>query len=509
MALARWAVRVWLRVGCSALLLGAAFAPTACGDDYDSCEATLTCATAATGGTAARGTGGSSGAGRGGAAGSVGGSGGTMGGTGGSTSGTGGSTEGAGGTMGEDSGPDASMGAGGGDGSVGADAGPDSFDPTVRGVLKSPAGFPVAGKTVAIGSTAVITDANGEFVITNAPPTYDLLILYSVQFGTKEVEAYVGLTTRRPTILLDYGDPAGRSTVEGLVNPPEAFPNGSSQIAKIAFHPSLAYEVDAEQVGETRIAPLEVDWPGIQTVTGQLYALQWTYTPGGYLPTGYQRWGTQPLALTAFATVSTSLQLGAATQAEISGVAHSPMPIDGINVHFWVGQIMIFSHNFVVQPNSTTIPYRFLVPTGLGQVPKHMRVTGAGCQIRVRLKDSVTAEDINLSPSPVVTLPVDAATNVDVNTEFSWSAVPDAVYTLKADSGNTTFTIHTAATRAKIPDTQTKGIPFAVGSYNWSIIATGPARGVDDLVNEATAPKKLDSYFTAASASRRFTAKGP
>jgi hypothetical protein len=414
-----------------------------------------------------------------------------------------------GGTTGADSGIDAPTEDAGGSGGVSADAGPDSFDSTVRGVVKSRAGFPISGRTVAIGDTGAVTDANGEFVIANVSPTYDLLLLYSVQFGAKEVEAFTGLTTRRPVVLLDFSDPLGRSTVEGFVNPPEAFPNGSSQIAKIAFHPSLADEMDAAHIGESRIPPLTVDWPGIQTVAGHLYALQWTRAPGGDLPTGYQRWGIQALALTASATVSTSLQLGAATQQEITGVARSPTPIDVINVHFWVGQIMVFSHNFVVQPNATTIPYRFLVPTGLGPIPKNMRVVGNGSHVRVRLKDSVTIKDVDLVPPPVGALPVDAATNVDVNTEFAWSAVPNAVHTLIVDSGNTKFTVHTTATKAKVPDTQTKGIPFAAGGYNWSVHATGPARTTDDLVNEATAPKTQDLYFTAASGNRRFTAKGP
>jgi hypothetical protein len=503
MVVTRWAGRVSLRFGFCTVIFGAALAPTACGDDYDSCEATRTCPTTA-GKSGSGGASRSTGSGPGGASGHTSGSGGA-------TSGSGGSTNGNGGTTGDDSGADASMGAGGGDGGVsGADAGPDSFDPTVRGVVTSPSGFPAPGVTVAIGSSAAITDSNGAFVIANAPSIYDILLVRSAPPNGKFVEQFVGLTTRRPVVPFAFiGDVQRSATVNGTIEPSDVFPTTASE-SRMAFHPSLEPPEESEPFGTTQFGPFTFRWAGGLTITGQLYALQWTIASSG-LPT-YHRWGTQAIALSDQATISTTLRLNAATQQDIVGTVRAPVPIDSAHTSLWVGALQVTTAGFRAQPSATAVPYRFSVPTGLGIIPKVVTfrsvMQGGTSTTRAELKDAVTALDVDLSAPPVSTLPIEAATGVDVNTEFAWSAVPNAVYTVDVDGGLTVFRINTATTTAKVPDTSTKGVPFAAGAYRWKVYARGPASTIDELVN-AMALEKQNPSFSNESSQRSFTSRGP
>jgi hypothetical protein len=490
-----------LRLGFCAVALGAALTATACSDDYDSCEATRTCPSAA-GRSGSAGASGSAGSGPGGASGSTSGSGGT-------TSGMGGTAGESGGTTGADSGIDGPMEDGGGSGGLGgADAGPDSFDPTVRGVLKSAAGFPAPGITVAIGNSVATTDSNGGFVIADAPPSYDLLILRSTQ-QTKYVETYVALTTRRPTVTFTSAPDVGRTAaVNGTIEPPDAFPLGPSQMMKFAFYPPSIPVWNPVDVFEPKVPPLTVNWQGNETITGQICALQWTTGAGG-LPASYQRWGSQALALADQATVSTTLRIGAVGQQEAAGTVRLPLQNSSVEIQFWVSNILLGQQQFPTQPSANTAPYRFPVPTGLGVVPKMLQfqtVLNAGrSTVLVQQRDSTPSLDVDLGPPPTAATPVDSATNVDTNTEFAWSAVPNAVYSLIVYSAGTIFRVHTPATRAKVPDTLPKGIPFAAGGYQWYVQARGPARGTDDLVNGTMPVDQQEGAFTNESFMRQFT----
>jgi hypothetical protein len=145
----------------------------------------------------------------------------------------------------------------------------------------------------------------------------------------------------------------------------------------------------------------------------------------------------------------------------------------------------------------------------LGVVPKIFQfeaVLGAGrSTILARQEDSAATMDVELGPPPIAATPVDSATNVDTNTEFAWSAVPNAVYSLTVYTTGTFFYVHTPITRTKVPDTLTKGIPFAAGGYQWFVQARGPARSTDDLVNAMTAVEQQAGAFTNESLTRQFT----
>jgi hypothetical protein len=513
----KWAFRGSLGSGCCAVLLGAAFVPIACVDESDSCDATHSCPSG-TAGTASGGTSGSSAGGMGGTAGGASGSAGSM-------AGSGANTGGASGTTGDDSGADSSLGDGGGagnaDGSAGSpDVGSDSFDTIVRGVVTTPAGAPMSGITVVIGSTVTTTDSQGEFAIANVPPTYDLTIVRFAEPVQKFAELYVKLTTRRPIIVpMDVTDPPFPrwGTASVTVEPPEAFPLGASQL-RMAFHPANVPPAEPHVLGSTTFSG-SFYWVGNETLSGQLYALQWSLAASG-LPSGYLRWGTQPITLMDQRFTSTTLRLSAATQQETAGTVRSPQPINTLTANLWAGAIHVFVHDFPGQPSPTEIPFRFLVPTGMGVVPKTARfnafVPGGGSTTSVQLKDSMTTLNVDLMSPPKAERPVDAASGIDTNTNFVWSAVPNAVYTLLVHSGAagpgtsaTTFRVHTTATVAKVPDTLARGVPFATGSYQWVVFARGPARATDDLVKGTGAVEQQDVSFANHSDIRRLVASGP
>jgi hypothetical protein len=367
-----------------------------------------------------------------------------------------------------------------------------------------------------------VSDANGQFVIANVPPTYDLLVLQTPSGGRKIVELYVALTTRQPVVTLASTDATNRSTsVSGTLRPENGFPQPASQRTAVAFSSPGQSHVGSftvEGAAGPEFGPLSVSWTGTETISGQLYALQWSYD-SARIPTGYRAWGRQALSLQNGIPIGGAiLMLASATQQEIAGTLRFPQPLRQLNASISVGQISVLSTALPVPVAATSAPYRYLVPTGVGDIDRtltfHADLTAPGAlssETRARLKDSLTTLDVEVVAPAVHALPVSGATDVDVNTEFAWSPVANAVYSLAVGTtpAQTTFVVYTTGTRAKVPNTLTKGIPLSAGSYAWIVNAVGPARSTDDLVTGRTLLDSNDLAFSTFSTLRTFTAKAP
>lgn len=442
-------------------------------------------------------------------------------GSGGSSGSSGSAAGGSAGTANADSGIDASDSGGDGEapGNPDAnDAAEDVFvDKTVRGTLKTPRGRPLEGLTVLIGQSTTVSNARGEFTVDNVPPTYDLLVLPNASKGAASTHLYTGLSTRRPTARIAVTDTFLRTTVQGSLSP--EYPQQDLQRTGVGFkagnQEASAAVILAGGQGPT-FGPFEVAWTFDTAIAGQLFALRWSVGTTQF-PTGYRGWVAQPVSLASGSPASVNLVLGTVTQREITGTTRFPQEIRSLTARLDVESITVFDNPVAFASGATSVPYAYPIPTGVGGAARVLafRATfGAGVatsELRTAVVDTSSTIDFELPLAPSPALPVDRATGVDTNTEFSWTAVPNAVYRLGIVSATTGagVVIHTAATNGKIPDLASKGVPLASGNHLWAVEAAGPADTVDAFVTGSSILEQRGRELSAFSQYRNFTTRTP
>ena len=418
-----------------------------------------------------------------------------------------------------DSGGDASEDGGTPDAS---DAAEDVIvDPTVRGTLKTPRGLPIEGLTILIGQGTAVSNARGEFTFENVPPTYDLMILPNATKGAVGTHVYVGLTSRRPVAYVAMGESFLRTTVQGTLSTlqgPPGYPQQPLQRTGIGFKAAsqqssatLILRGDQAAGQGPSYGPLNVDWTTETTITGQLFALQWTVGATEF-PTGYRGWVAQPTSLTNGMPASANLVLGTVSQREVTGTVRFPQGTESLSSRLSVENLTVFNNSVAFAPGATSVPYVYPIPT-LSSVARVLsfRATSSGgygaTEVEAKVVDTSGTMDFELPPAPSLALPVDRATNVDSNTEFAWTAVPNAVYRLVILSSTGTLTLHTAFTTGRIPDLASKGVPLASGSHAWTVEASGPANSVDAFVTGSSILEERGRKLSAVPPYRNFTTR--
>lgn len=293
------------------------------------------------GGTAGTSAGkGGTGGGKGGTAGSTSGVGGTgKGGTGGGTAGGGtggsaGTTGGTAGSAGDDAG--GAAGEGGetgdaGDGNAGGESGRGAAgeggsggapvaDPTVRGKLIDFYGHPIPGVTVGIGTSEVVTNSQGEFVVEDAPETYD--VSFVVQWSSLRTEIYgwvfQGLTRRDPTLQVFQG--LNERSMNTNLRAQDGAPTETQNLALAIGSEHGSWQ--AQNIPENGRDFASFYWMGPATTAATAHGLMWSYDEDTELPTNYVSYTTFPFALDDGATTQTiniSVAPTAITQANIGG----------------------------------------------------------------------------------------------------------------------------------------------------------------------------------------------
>jgi hypothetical protein len=398
-----------------------------------------------------------------------------------------------------------------------SDAAEDVFvDPTVRGTLRTPQGRPLEGLTVLVGQSTTVSNARGEFTVDNVPPTYDLVVLPNSPKGATNTYVYIGLSSRRPVARVAVTETFLRTTIQGSLSP--GYPQQDLQRTAIGFK-GTGQEASGSVILEggqgPTYGPLNVAWTFDTTIAGQLFALQWSVGASPF-PTGYRGWVIQPTSLTSGMPVTANLALGTVTQREVTGTARFPQVTQSLNARLDVESVTVFNNPVTFSSGATSAPYAYPIPT-LGSAARVLsfRATYPGgvaaSEFRARVNDTSTTIDFELPSAPSLATPVDRATGVDPNTEFTWTPVPNAVYRLLVVSASTStgLTVHTAGTTGKIPDLASKGVPMAPGNHIWTVEAAGPANEVDAFVSGTSFLDERGRELSAVSAYRNFTARAP
>ena len=371
------------------------------------------------GGSNTSGKGGTTGAG-----GNDGGVSGVTGGRGGTTSGRGGTTSGDAGQAGEAQGGTSGDAGGGGDAGLGGDAGGGPDDQTIRGRIVDFWSQPLSGVEVAIGTTSLTSNADGEFEVPNVAPTYDVSLIVRWTGSQAGVYAWLfeGLTRRDPTLQV-YRGRIGRSA--GIQLAPQGAVLDASRVLNITLagpHGSSRF-VD---VGATGIIT-STSWVGPTSTQTSAHALLWEFD-SNELPTAYRSYDSTSATLVDSTNGNMYALNGAdetVTSGTISGTVTSPSATDRTNYAFarFADGAAIRVVEDYPPPNS----YSYLVPTlpsssitvaaSYGYWPSEYSIAHRNGRAAGQSGVSIAIPAAATQVAPVL-----GALNVNGATQFSWSS---------------------------------------------------------------------------------------
>jgi len=357
----------------------------------------------------------------------------------------------------------------------------ESSIPT-RGRLVSLGGRPLHGSPIRItGCPDQVTIFDGSFDTSCATATYDLATTAS-NFGI----AYLGLTRRDPVVTVPVVIAAdGSCAITGTVGGRADGRQAGVVVTTTAWASRVTGLGDAPN-GFFSSNGFWLDASPSATVR----AFEWTGTVNG--PTAFTAYVAVevPLVSGSDATGSPSLQPIPSGALSISVDASDPATA---SVDLWaewpggeVAQLAsVFSGTSVVTVPTPGVPdVAFTaVATAIEVGPTASGYTSAW---RRGLPATAAPDSLALPTAAAFTAPV-AESLVDHTTNFTYTAVPGAVYVLALESGvlaDPDYYLVTSATTARIPDFTWAGLPplQTSGSTTWrtvSVSAVGPFASVD------------------------------
>jgi hypothetical protein len=385
---------------------------------------------------------------------------------------------------------------------------------TVSGKVVDNQSQPVAALTVIIASgsfsASAVSGADGTFSVANVPMPYNATLISS----NSSVVEYVGLTRTDPTLTdLAAVTEANSSMLSGTLSGGN-YPESADYSTSLAFSsPQTSYLFNDDGSGGYA---QNISWSGPSTTTGALYALQ-VHTVSG-LAANFPGYGSlSSLALTSgTAAVAPVLTLSAVTNGTVGGTV---TPASGYTLE----EIDMFLQATPTVPlqfladSSGTADFSYVVPSISGtslqiEALAHSAAGESSVVLQVGLTADSTGVSIAIPAAPILSLPVDVATNVTVTTPFSWTAFSGGVHVLSIyGTGVPHFDVITAATTATLPDLVMEGISLpASANYSWQVIGFGPNQTVDGLAGPGGIEALVnDDFEEAVSLARTFTTASP
>lgn len=389
---------------------------------------------------------------------------------------------------------------------------------TVEGTVITNKGVLVSSATVAIpGKLPVTTGAGGRFTIPDVRPPYDIVILSGV---TSHATIYRGVTRANPRLqLLDGASTSNSSTAPiqltygGTLLPssPSAtwFVNRSLRVNASDVASSMGV---AQWVGTSNTLAFDFSWWTTGAVDLSVAGLQVLHDPQTKAPIDFT-FGLNPsVPVVANATIPVSLNMGPVTSSVLNATVNVPagFSIEAVSTFAKSG-----GHLFRVF-DSNTANVGIKVPN-LPQPGFAIDVVGrdnAGNYVHT-FADGLTAggtfNTVNLPQSPRLSLPIQNAAGIDVQTQsFSWIPVgPGSVSIVTIATPNLSIDVVTFDSRTQLPSLADLGLgTIPTGTIvNWWVTAVITPGSMDGLTDPAR--PKLDTFgpWTAQTTERTFTAR--
>ncbi|MEO8665782.1 MAG: hypothetical protein ABI462_09820 [Ignavibacteria bacterium] len=380
---------------------------------------------------------------------------------------------------------------------------------TVSGKAVDQIGSGIVSATIVIGDSIKTTAADGSFSISNVTVPYDVKIITG---GTGMV--YKGLTTASPK-LLGLGAAVTPNSATLNVTLPALVAN---QSATVIFTDQSTVQASDNFTFPATAANITVDWAAGSgtSISGKIIVLVYTLAGGNI--TTYDKTGEKPQALNNGGVQAVNFTAAELTtnpgELTISGSLTIPAGFTSPNNLLGLKYITNASNQYVsVIDYFSTAAFNYVVPTGLATTPQF--VVGGGVTGPVSIQKTsryviATAPNpsltIVLETPPNLTTPPNAATNIDTNTNFTYTTGSGTgIYLASFSTVSKTFYVFTNSTTTKIPNLNAFGL--GVGSslaYNWNVIRINDITTTDAFV---AAPLLFNTLFsaTATSEQRPFT----
>ena len=386
---------------------------------------------------------------------------------------------------------------------------------TVSGKVVAGNGQPVANAPVVItGRPSTISDANGDFTVTGVTTPYDLTAVVS---SIKLAVVYKGLTRTDPTIFFFAFSPplANSATLSGKVTGGAAVP-APPFYTKVAFGSPDATDTESA----TWVAPdltyafSPITWFGPVSTTGTLHALQWRATSSTNPPNLYSGYGQKTgVTISNGGTFANQdVPMTAVTPANLDGTVTVPtgytLAAKAMSVNFSDGASIA-----ILNDATATAAFNYLTPAISGSTMAVSATASTAASeltatTRTNLSASATGVGVTLQPAPVLSLPVNAATNVGYGQSFSWTAFAGGVHMVvfNGPAGQPDYFVFTGGTSTAIPDLSSEGLGLpASAAYTWGIYGIAPVASVDALAGQSQLLPSGDSAYIGLSATRTFT----
>jgi hypothetical protein len=378
----------------------------------------------------------------------------------------------------------AAAGAGGEGGAV------EPQSPDVHGVVRDFDSMPIT-IAVQVNGVSATVDEHGTFDVPAVADEYDLVMYLP---DHKLVIIYDDLHTRNPQIDLGLGlsgDPAHGASVRGKVTGGLQAP--FQVAADITVFTQVAYvsDVHGPLYPRSSIDPPEgyaVDprWSGLATDSGEALALQYTFQDGvGTVE--YTGFGRRPLSIEdglIYGSLSgsplTDIALTKPPQSQRSAnlTVPSGWKIDSSALH--IGPFADFGI-------AALGDFSMLVPQ-LEAVPQwvSLQLSGAdgSSELHLPLSDADPWTMVS-APPPKPVVPADNAAAVNLNTQFTWSGLPEGtVAGVKWSVGDWSVEHYTTSTSLALPDLSAFGATLPTGEEGaWMVYAVGPTTTTDGVLS--------------------------
>jgi hypothetical protein len=385
---------------------------------------------------------------------------------------------------------------------------PNSGNITVTGTVVDIDGQPASGQTVLITSGSfsqtATTDSGGVFSVPMVPTPYTATVIQSTQ-----AFQYQGLTRADPTLTAFFFVTDNRSASLAGSFTGGNYPESPGYQTQLVFNsPQTTRSLGDPTSGSySKVIP----WPGLNTTTGTLYALQVHNLAG--VPADYPGYGTlSSISLTDQGSLSNqNITLNQVTPGSLSG---SITPPTGYTVSYKSVSLQVAAslNLAVIFDTNPTATFTYVTPNiSNTSLTVTAAATSAAGEFSAVLMAGQSANGSGLTftipPAPTLTAPPASATGVTVSTPFAWTSYPNGIYEFQATStSGPTFYVLTADTTTTLPDLSTSGLPLpASTSYSWSIIGLAPLADIDLLAAPGGINAVTVNLNQAESVSQSFT----